>query len=369
MSGKKHCTPSWDEYLCAPLPVSPHRQPQCEGGFAAARTCIERLLIQLKPGRVACLGSGSLNDIPMETLFGTADEIYLIDWVPNVSFEGVKQQIIEAAPAARCLFCGCQRPERLCRSFSGVRSDVDLVCKSFCPLEGPSLQCDNYVPGVEPHFVQADVTSGRASRFGRRMEKVVRRSDTPKEAFGRALRESLNCANLHDEMPLKNNAFDFITSSLVASQFDTEPYTFFARLLEDKFGRKELLARQHVLAPMMEDLRTALFQMQIEGHAAEMHRLLDKERGRAYLSVEFFRTLPSGRDFFLVHETPRLLEALGRYFFFDFDALPPEEGARKHAMGSGTSVIQSFVLTPKPEDELAAASPAGFLLRRRTRRP
>ena len=78
----------------------------------------------------------------------------------------------------------------------------------------------------------------------------------------------------------------------------------------------------------------------------EMYRILNKERGRAYFSVEFSRSVSDSTedDYFLVHEIPTAMAVLGKYFFLDFKLIPPDRTLRAIEMDSGTSVIQSYVL-------------------------
>ena len=347
---------NWDSYLDAPLDEDKLLQPGCNSAFEGQRQHIEQLLRRFKPSRVACLGSGYLNDLPIESLFEVADETFFIDWLPNVSRLGLGRKIIQRSQVgARCVFCEFNCPERFCRAFSGPMRETARVCTAFSAPEDSATECMNYDPGDEPRFVCADVTSGRASRFGRRIFGVVQRSDSPKQAFKRAIRECRQCADALDPIPVQSGAFDFVTSSLVASQFSSEPYGYFAHLIEQKFGRETLQAKEHVLLPLMEELRSELFRVQIEGHCAEIFRLLDKDQGRAYLSVELFRSLPDGNDFFLVHESPQLLDSLSRHFFFDFVSILAENSVRSHVMGKGTSIVQSFVLRPKCDQRAPAA--------------
>ena len=350
--GRRH----WDSYLDAPLPKDKLLQFGRDSAFDSQRERIDMLLRRFKPHRVACLGSGYLNDLPIESLFQIADETYFIDWLPNVSLLGLVRRIIQHAEGGtRCVFCECAHPERFCRRFTGSIGESPGVCTAFSGLEDSKIRCVNYEPGDDPRFVCADVTSGRASRFGQRVFNAVQKSDTPKQAFNRAIRECRRCSDVHDPIPIHSDSFNFVTSSLVASQFDAEPYGYFARLIERKFGRDAVEAKGHVLVPLMEELRAELFRVQIEGHCAEIFRLLNKEDGRAYLSVELFRSLPASDDFFLTHESPQLLESLERHFFFDFVSIPVEEALRSHAMGEGTSIVQSFVLRPKSERPASAA--------------
>ena len=121
----------------------------------------------------------------------------------------------------------------------------------------------------------------------------------------------------------------------------------FAGLLVEKFGAEQMLRKEARLMNVVEELRSDLFQVQVEGHAWEIHRILDKERGRAYLSLEMFRTVPGTKDeHYPVSMFGRALENLGRYFHFDFQSITPERALRASKIGEGISIIQSLVLKP-----------------------
>ena len=319
MNEKNEGSHYWDTYLDAPILEDKLLQPRCNSAFDNQREHIDKLLRRFQPRRVACLGSGYLNDLPIQLLFQIADETFFIDWLPNVSVLGLSRRIIQHTEGvAHCVFCECMRPDRFCRGFTESKCESASVCTAYSAPEDSKTQCVNYEPGDDPRFVRADVTSGRASRFGQRVFNAVQKCDTPKQAFNRAIRECRRCSEIQDPIPIQSDSFNFVTSSLVASQFDAEPYGYFARLIEQKFGRDAIKAKENVLLPLMEELRTELFRVQIEGHCGEIFRLLSKENGRAYLSVELFRSLPAGDDFFLTHESPQLLKSLQRRFFLDF---------------------------------------------------
>jgi hypothetical protein len=222
---------------------------------------------------------------------------------------------------------------------------MSRVCDNFSLVEGPRLRCAHYRPGVEPHFVTADVTCGRATRFARRAGRLVASSKTPQQCFRKALAECQHCVALQEEVAIPSGSLDLVTSSMVVSQFDHEPYTFFSKLLALHFGPR-LLAEERQLLPLMGKLRAELFRVQIAGHVRELHRLVNKERGKVYFSVELFRSLPASGTFFLVHEIPQAMAVLGQYFVFDFTAIPPERALRSIQTAAGTSIIQSYVLLP-----------------------
>ncbi len=309
---------------------------------------IRRILVELRPQRIACLGSGYLNDIPLNDLVLTGGEVYLVDWISGISEEGFRGSLIQGANEEfSCFLCDerCD-PGRYCSAFQHTAGPLAPVCDNFRLQEKPIPHCASYRHGVEPRFINADVTLGRASWFARRAKRVVHSSKSLEQSFKRAIRECARCSSVDEEIPIQSNSMDLVTSSMVISQFDYEPYAYFSNLLAERFSTKTLLSKEKRLRPLMESLRAELFSLQVQAHAKEMHRIVNKERGKVYFSVELFRTLPQKQEYFLVHEMTRAIKILADYFHFDFQTIPPERALRKSKSGEGYSLVQCFLLTP-----------------------
>lgn len=346
----------WDRYVRAVVSESQFGEAQrrCQAALAEQRKTIGELIRDLRPRRIGCLGSGYLIDIPIEDLCEHAEQSFLVDWVADISLEGVRRSIIqETSGGYSCLFCHAAAPERFCAGYRGSPGDRESVCEAFRPAPEPSLSCGNYEPGSQPAFMTHDVTAGIATEFARRAAKLMPRSRTPEDAFKKAIVACRASAKTCDRIPIEDGSLDLVTSSMVASQFDAEPYTYFANILERRFGRDPLLAREGRLRSLMERLRSELFKIQMEGHARELHRLVAKQKGIVYFSVELFRSLGEGESYFLVHEIPRAMEILGKFFFFDFARSAPEVTLRPARMGNSISIIQSYVLRPNPNPDAA----------------
>lgn len=344
--------PSWEDYVRAPVSGTVQNESRRRNGEALSdqRKLIESLIDELDPQEIACLGAGYLNDIPLEKILANRRVSYLVDFIPNVCLEGVGGSIIQQNNDRRsCLFCEQDKPSDYCVSFSLPVARGDSVCDAFRLDGGHGLRCSNYVPGCRPEMLAGDVTAGRATRFAQQMSRTIRHCNTPQQAFRRAIEECRRCGNEYDALSISDASLDLVTSSMVISQFDNEPYRYFASLLELRFGQEAILKKEKELFPLMEQLRADLFRVQVDGHAAEMHRMLKKQHGKAYVSVELFRTLPTGDDFFLVQEIPQAMEVLGKYFFFDFRLIPPAETLRDTKMGAGSSIIECYVLTPRTD--------------------
>ena len=349
---------SWEEYTRAPVSQEEFAQCRiaCGPALKEQRRLIQHLIEVLHPRQVAFFGSGYLNDIPVEVLFDEERDSYLVDWIPNISEEGLRGSVIHQEDATyHCVFCNCENPTRYCQAFDGDVATPNRVCGAFCPVRQPALCCRNYIPGEQPTFIIQDITAGRAVRFAQRIGKLVPSCQAPEQAFRKAIQECRNCAGVSDVLPIPPNSLDFITSSMVVSQFDNEPYRYFSKLLELKFGREQILRKEKILMPLMKELRAALFKIQVEGHVSEIHRLLNKEHGKVYFSAELFCALPHAEgpaprvdDYFMVHQMPDALEILSQFFFFDFQLIPPETSLRNTQINEGHSVVQCYALTPKP---------------------
>ncbi len=175
-------TLSWDDYI---RPVVSMRtwfasRRAHVAAFDAQRRLIRDLLAAHRPRRVVCLGAGYLNDLPVDALLAPERENFWVDWIAGASVEGVRGTTIGGtAERPACLFCACPNPRRYCAGFVGPVLDSAQVCSAFGPVAEPSLHCARYAPGDEPAFLVHDVTAGRAARFARRAERIVRASAKP----------------------------------------------------------------------------------------------------------------------------------------------------------------------------------------------
>lgn len=342
----------WDSYLSVDAGSKIDKQAiaLCEVAFAAHKKNISKLIRALNPSTVAILGSGYLNDIPLPDLIDEQRKVYLVDWIENISKTGVAKNIIckHDDDPVECLFCAKSRGERYCKSYTGEMPGAG-VCSGYEAVKEPFDSCKNYVPAADPCFIKADITGGVARSFSERVAGMIGACSTVKQAFIKA--SAIAEKSKYSMMEIDSDSIEFVTSSMVLSQFDAEPYTYFSCLLENKFGRAEILKHETKLIPLMEKLRTRLFVSQVEAHVREMYRILIKDgRSRAYLSAELFRSFADGKRFFLVPDMPKAMEIIGKYFFYEFDDDVAVSTLKKSSLGDGVSVNQCYVLTPKSED-------------------
>lgn len=344
-------TIAWDDYIQAAISAENLEQYKRRGASVLEdqRAAMRRLYELYRPKRVACLGAGGLNDIPIDEFLLGGSEVFLVDWIPGISREGFRAGLITGEGETRvCMICDerCD-PGRLCAGYREPVRVPGTVCDAFELQDDPYPRCASYAPGEEPHFLTADITLGRASSFARRVMKFVPTSRNVERCLQKGLSEIRHIGATRDEIPIASDSIDFVTSSMVVSQFDYEPYSYFSKLLVDRFGLEHVRGKEEKVIHIVERLRDELFRVQVEGHVQEMHRIVNKKRGKVYFSVELFRSMPGQEDsYFLVHGITRALEVLNEYFHFDFGPIPPEQSLMKLPIGDGISIVQGLVMSP-----------------------
>lgn len=341
----------WDSYLSShhtDNKILGARLFLCEKAFADHKDNISKMITALRPNTIAILGAGYLNDIPLDDLIEMNRKVYLVDWIDNVTRTGISKAIIRKDGGYHsCLLCRKGTGKEYCKNFTG-EFRAEYVCTGFCPTEEPFLACNSYEPAPETGIIKADITGGVSHSFAVKIEKSIGYCKTAKEAFLRAI--SIVGEFKYQPIPIDDNSIELVTSSMVLSQFDVEPYTYFSILLEEHFGREYLRKHEEKLTPLMENLRTKLFTLQVESHVKEMHRIVKKDKkSRVYVSAELFRSYLDENQFFLVQDMPKALEIIGKYFLYEFGDLLEGRVIRKSALGEGTSINQSYILVPKSE--------------------
>ena len=345
-------SPFWHSYLSHPVDGEHLNEGlgHCRRAFADHRAIIARMIDKFRPDTIAVLGSGYLTDIPVADLIDDNKKLYLFDWIEGTARIGLSRSIVSRNEQGHnCLFCKVRTGNRYCRNYTGEFYQ-EGVCTAFELIEEPAVTCSNYDPADEPVFIRADITGGVASGFAAASDKMVASCRTPKQAFLKLLNAIDNIK--FGPIPMGEDSIDLVTSSMVLSQFDAEPYAYFSHLLLERFGRDEIMKHEAKLGPLMEKLRSRLFILQVEAHVRELHRILKKDgKARAYVSAELFRSNPMGdvEQYFLVQDMPIALEIIGRYFSFEFGPLLEDMILRKSELGDGVSINQNYILIPKAE--------------------
>ncbi len=321
----------------------------CEQAFSNHREIISKLIDTLSPNTIAILGSGYLNDIPLVDLVENNRKLYLVDWIDYLSKIGVSKSIVckDENNCHNCLFCKTHTAKQYCKNFTGEFLEKG-VCTGFEPVDEPFITCKNYEPASEPSFIKADITGGVSRDFASKIRNSIRSCKTPKDAFLKAI--SISDKLNYEPMPVEDNSIELVTSSMVLSQFDVEPYSYFSTVLEERYGYDEIVKHTSKLMPLMERLRTKLFTLQVEFHVKEMYRIVKKDKkSRIYVSAELFRSYPNVDQFFVVQDMPKAMEIMDKYFFYEFGDILEGKVLKKVELGNGVSINQSYVLAPKPE--------------------
>ena len=272
---------TWDQYLSVTDAPGKFREcrRQCQASFLEQRKRIERLIEVTAPKTVACLGAGALNDIPYATLIRSGATVHLVDWVPGSIEAGIGLSIIQTDDdgSPRCLYCEptMQTPQRYCRHVFDSKPG-GRVCEQYRPVSETDPQCGAFERGEEPSIHYEDATAGYASEFGRCIEGELQTVRSWKQAFARAADVADRVRRHRTIMTIQDASIQLVTSSLVVSQFDHEPYNFFALRTADRLGPPSADVEQR-LAPAMESLRATLFAAQVEGHCQEIKRILAPE--------------------------------------------------------------------------------------------
>lgn len=341
----------WSQYLSAPMAPQTveDRRTQCDAAFRDQQDNLIKCYRTFKPKTIACMGSGCLTDIPVDVFLRGGSRVALIDWLPRITELGFQRDLVRReGKKYACLVCEVETcPEQICQGFSKSQSRHGGVCDNFRLSNDSHCLCAGYQAGPSPRFVTAEVTQGRAGQFAQRMTAAAKTCDTVAQCFQKAIEICQDCADIHEELPLQTGSIDLVTSSMVVSQFEYEPYGFFSKLLARRYGADALL-HDTALIPLMETLRTKLFELLMDAHLSELYRVVNKDHGKVYFSVELFssQSQPQDDQYFLVQGMPQVLEKLRTLFLFDFSVIPLQRAYRRAKMGAQTSIIQSYVLTP-----------------------
>ncbi len=337
----------WESYL-TPAGKFEDCRSNCLGSFFPQREKIQDLFKVLSPQSVLCMGAGYLNDIPVKEFLRAGSSIYLVDWAKNISREAFcKDIVIEDKEGFNCCLSQAKDSQKYCRNYLTPNLfGKKNVCAHFKTADEDSSRCMNFEFGSEPSFLEEDVTQGKASKFAKRISAIVCETKSPKAVYKNALKEVTRLKKYSQTLPVEDHSIDMVTSSMVVSQFEFEPYGFMTQVMMQKFGRETLLEMETPLRPYMDKLRDALFILLIEGHIQEMHRVLTG-KGRAYFSMENFHLDRITGQWFQVRNFSAILAILEKYFWFDFDTLPGSFVADRVGIMGEESIVQTYVLAPK----------------------
>ncbi|MCH8210685.1 MAG: hypothetical protein IIB99_04870 [Planctomycetes bacterium] len=345
-------TVTWKDYLSAHKGDAETYRECClrfREAFEQQRANITRVFEARSPKVVACLGAGVLNDIPYDLFVRSGAKVHLVDWMPSSIEAGIGLSIIDVDEngCPRCVYCdpSVECPEAYCRHYRRQKSSDTAVCDEYKQAPSDPPRCAAFARGDEPDVRYEDVTGGYASEFGHRVPQTLRGVRTWKQAFVEISDLAQRVKSHRTPLSIDDDSVDLVTSSMVVSQLDEEPYDYFSYRAGELLGRPKQREESRLL-PSMEALRSILLANQVERHCEEIKRILAPD-GVCYMSFEMFHFNPEAGQWFVVAGMSKALAIIGRWFNFNFDIIAPNETLATFDRGKAPSLVGSFVLEPK----------------------
>ncbi|MCH8878981.1 MAG: hypothetical protein IID34_03760 [Planctomycetes bacterium] len=341
----------WDEYLKVSNACDTFHDcfRGCRSAFEQHRRDIRCAVEVTRPKTVACLGAGVLNDIPYEFMVQSGASIYLVDWVPGSIEAGVDLSIIRTGDDGKpsCIYCNptIACPQTYCRHYQQASESKSTVCSNFVQVPGSPPRCAAFEKGEQPSVHYEDVTAGYSTEFGREILSELQHVRSWKQAFARAMALATRIGQHRTHTSIADSSVQLVTSSMVISQFDHEPYEYFARRAAEMLGPPTAKEEERLL-PVMKALHEVLLRRQVERHCEEIRRILAPD-GYCYMSFEMFHVVPAAAHWFLVERMAKALEIVGRHFLFNFDIIPHLQPMTHFQTGDTPSLTFSFMLTAR----------------------
>ena len=213
--------------------------------------------------------------------------------------------------------------------------------------------CTAFKRGAEPKIHGEDATAGYASAFATALADELPRATSWKQAFGVANALSRRIGRWRRPLDIADHsidlvtASDLVTSSMLLSQFETQPYNYFAEQAATLLGRPRRRDERRLDAAM-KALRTTLLTNQVARHWEEIERIL-APGGRCFMAFELFHYDRQRECWFLVGQMHQALAIVAERFEFDFDLLPATDLALRFEPPGKSSLVYAFVLKAKGE--------------------
>lgn len=340
---------TWETYLSPNNAAALYRTCSQRYGpaFAPLRDLVERLVEHTKPTSVACLGAGVLNDLPLKALVRSGAELHLVDWLPGIIDSGLSASIIESPDDAKpsCVFCALDKSvaEDYCRNYCGPKPVKTQVCAGYL-CEPPDLNaCAAYQRGTRPHVHRADVTGGYASEFANRCERALRNTTTWRQALRQAIALARRVPARPRPLDIPDGSIDLAISSMVVSQFLHEPYDYFTRQAEEALGTPTARENKRLLR-QADDLKATLFKHSLEGHFAEIERVLAPE-GQCFMAFELFHYDAEIAEWMLVEPMHETLKRIADRFRLDFDTTHDHDLYVRYSLPGTDSLLSCLTFT------------------------
>lgn len=337
----------WKDYFRQPLSenLNSECRTRCFSAFAQERQNILSLLTNLRPKNIVCLGAGLLNDIPYPEMVGSGSSLTFVEWIPGSADAGVDFSILkkkdDGTPACAYCYPPIDCPEDYCANFLSPPDSSASVCSNYEPRPKDPERCASFKMGSKPRILVEDATAGYADAFGEAVSREFERARGWRQALRLGEKAALKSGKVRQALSIPDASVDLVTSSMVLSQFEHEPYGFFSKGMAQTLGAPSE-SEEESLRPALERLRETLFMTQIERHCAEISRIL-KPSGRAYVSFEMYR-FDKARGWILLDYMARALSAIGARFDFDFETLPPSSTRSRFENAGSSSRVESYLL-------------------------
>ena len=160
--------------------------------------------------------------------------------------------------------------------------------------------------------------------------------------MGRAADLARRVRRHRSSLSIADASVDLVTSSMLVSQFEHEPYGYFSEQTARRLGRPDADQARR-LRPAMERLRSTLFAAQVERHCDEIRRIL-APGGLCFMSIEMFHRDPDHQHWFAVREMPAVIAQLSEHFCFNFDVIGEADCLTRFQTDRSPSLVFSFVL-------------------------
>lgn len=340
--------PSWEDYLRVPeaRKVFRDRFEKNEPAFGRQRDILRDAIGTLRPKQIVCLGAGTLSDIPFDIILETGAGLHLVDWLPESIDIGLAAQIIHKRGNRElaCLFCalGEDRAREHCQSYEKSDAQSPGLCNNYVPEKGAPRYCLSYQRGSRPEVLGQDVTAGYAEAFGKGVLGALDGVTSWRQALKRASALAKRVESRVTSLDIADRSADLVISSLVISQFEHEPYTYFSRQAADRLG-PPTDGESNRLRPAMERLRNTLMKRQLTRHCDEIARILTPD-GHCIMSFELFHSDAGTGGWYLVEQMHRGMALIAERLRFNFDILPTGDKVAQLDSVGGRSMIYTFAL-------------------------
>ena len=308
------------------------------------RDDLARLYHAMRPSTIAGINVTDLCSLPLDAFLSGTSRVWLVDWEAGRPEQALARQLVRTDDAGghRCLASEQAAHGRmLCGAYLPILGSN--VCARFATASDGPLRCNNFKLGSEPRVTVGDGSLGRAAYFATRVEEVVATASTPADAITRALVECRRAVRMDQGINISAGSIELVISVLPPLEHLDSPFHRFEAFMIRRFGAWTDSARARVIRDLV-GLRNELFAAQIDAHARELFRLVDKHVGGVYFATHPVEPAADG-SWSMWSGLALSFEILGQYFAFDFESFPAEAFLRRQP--NDKRVVQATLLRPR----------------------